>query len=75
MVLTDNPENALLTVPCREKVWTRAGPKFGIREGTVLMIKKKLYGIKSSRAAFCEFLAENDMILDSRAEYLTHIFG
>ena len=59
MVLTDNPENALLTVPCREKVWTQAGPEFGIREGKVLIINQALYGLKSSGAAFCAFLSES----------------
>ena len=26
-------ENSYLTAPCREKIWTRAGPEFGIDEG------------------------------------------
>ena len=33
-----NIENAYLTAPCRKKIWTRAGPEFGIKEGKVLII-------------------------------------
>ena len=51
-------ENAYLTAPCREKVWTRAGPEFGDDEGKALIIIKALYGLKSSGAAFRAFLAE-----------------
>ena len=32
-ILAADAKNAFLTFPCREKVWTRAGPEFGIREG------------------------------------------
>ena len=45
-------------LPHAEKLWTRVGSKFGIREGKVLIIKQALYGIKSSGSAFCAFLAE-----------------
>ena len=57
-VLAANVENAYLTVPCREKVWIRGGPEFSHRQGKVLVIKKALYGLKSSGAAFQAFLAE-----------------
>ena len=56
-VLAADVENAFLTAPCREKLWTRAGPEFGIIEGKVLIIKQALYGIKYYGAAFCAFLA------------------
>ena len=39
-------ENAYLTAPCREKIWTRDGPKFGQDEGKVFIIVMKLYGLK-----------------------------
>ena len=52
-------ENAYLTAPCREKVWTRAGMEFGEQDmGKVFIIVKALYGLKSSGAAFRAFLAE-----------------
>ena len=57
-VLAADVENAYLTAPCREKVWLRGGPEFGHRQGKILVIKKALYGLKSSGAAFRAFLAE-----------------
>ena len=57
-VLTADIENAYLTAPCREKVYLIAGPEFGHREGKILIVKKALYGLKSSGAAFRAFLAE-----------------
>ena len=51
-------KNAYLTAPCREKIWTRAGPESGIDEGKVFIVVRALYGLKSSGAAFREFLAE-----------------
>ena len=51
-------ENAYLTAPCREKVWIRGDELFGDLAGKVLIVKKALYGLKSSSAAFRSFLAE-----------------
>lgn len=51
-------ENAYLTAPCREKCWLRAGPKFGDDEGKIFIVRKALYGLKSSGAAFRAFWAE-----------------
>ena len=51
-------ENAYLTAPCREKVWTVGGPEFGSGEGKNYIIVKALYGLRSSGAAFRAFLAE-----------------
>ena len=51
-------ENAYLTAPCREKVWMRGDKLFGELEGKVLIVKKALYGLRSSSAAFRSFLAE-----------------
>ena len=53
-----NIENAYLTAPCREKIWTRAGPEFGMDEGKIFIIVRALYGLKSSGAASRAFLAE-----------------
>ena len=52
-----NIKNAYLTAPCREKIWTRAGPEFGMDKGKIFIIVRALYGLKSSGAAFRAFLA------------------
>lgn len=55
-----NIGNAFITADCLEKVYSRAGPEFGDREGSVLVLKKALYGLRSSsrafRAHFADFL-------------------
>ena len=51
-------ENAYLTAPCREKCWTIGGDEFGSEKGSVFIIAKALYGLKSSGTAFRAFLAE-----------------
>ena len=52
--------NAFITADCLEKVYSRAGPEFGDKEGCILLIQKALYGFRSSsqafRAHFAEFL-------------------
>ena len=57
-VMACDIQNAYLTADCREKIWTRAGPEFGSEEGTVFLVKKALYGLKSAGAAFRALLAE-----------------
>ena len=37
---------------CREKIWTEAGPEFGSDSGSVMLIEKALYGLKSSGATW-----------------------
>ena len=44
--------NAYLNAECREKIWTIAGPEFGSDKGTVMIITKALYGLKSSAFAW-----------------------
>jgi Reverse transcriptase (RNA-dependent DNA polymerase) len=51
-------QNAYLTADCREKIYTVAGPEFGSERGTLMLIKKALYGLKSSGAAFRSLLWE-----------------
>ncbi|KAI2504499.1 hypothetical protein MHU86_9998 [Fragilaria crotonensis] len=51
-------QNAYLTADCREKIWTRAGPEFGSEAGTIFIVRKALYGLKSAGAAFRALLAE-----------------
>ena len=56
-VLSCDIQNAYLSAKCREKVYTIAGPEFGSEEGSILIIRMALYGLKSSGAAFRSKLA------------------
>ena len=51
-------QNAYLMADCRKKIWTVAGPEFGSEKGMPMIIRKALYGLKSSGAAFQAHLAE-----------------
>ena len=51
-VKTADIGNAYLNAQCREKIWTEAGPEFGSDSGSVMLIEKALYGLKSSGAAW-----------------------
>ena len=55
-LLACNMQNAYLTADC--KVYMIAGPEFGSEEGKVMIIRKALYGLKSSGAAFRAHLSE-----------------
>jgi hypothetical protein len=58
--------NAYLNADCCEKIWTVGGLEFGSDEGSIMIIKKALYGLKSSgaawRAHFATTLAEMGFI-------------
>jgi hypothetical protein len=45
-------ENAYLTAPITDKVWTVLGPEFGEGAGKRALVVRELYGIKSTGAAF-----------------------
>eukprot|EP00934_Nitzschia_sp_Nitz4_P002867 Nitzschia sp. Nitz4//scaffold253_size28098//27019//28023//NITZ4_008146-RA/size28098-processed-gene-0.33-mRNA-1//-1//CDS//3329544315//2857//frame0 len=50
--------NAYLNAACREKIWFIAGKEFGETTcGSVLIIRKALYGLKSSAAAWRSLLS------------------
>ena len=51
-------QNAYISAPCREKIFCVAGREFGSDAGKVMIIKRALYGLKSSGAAFRAMLAE-----------------
>jgi len=68
-VLGCDIQNAYLTAPTREKVWTMAGPEFGSDKGKIMIIVRALYGLKSSGAAFRAFLAETLDTLGYRPSY------
>ena len=57
-VLACDIQNAYLTADCRETIYIIAGPEFGSEEGNIMVIRKALYGLKSSGAAFRAHLAE-----------------
>ena len=57
-VMACDIQNAYLTANCPEKIWTRAGPEFGSEAGRIMLIRKALYGLRSSGAAFRAHLAE-----------------
>jgi hypothetical protein len=58
-ILAADIGNAYLNAPCREKIWTVAGKEFGSNEGTVMIIKRALYGLKSSGAAWRTMFAQS----------------
>ena len=55
--------NAYLNAGCREKLWTVAGAEFGSEKGTVMIIARVLYGLKSSGAAWRVKFAETMKIM------------
>jgi hypothetical protein len=57
-VKMDDIENAYLTAPITENVWTVLGPEFGDDAGKRALIVRALYGVKSAGAAFRNHLAE-----------------
>ena len=58
--------NAYLNATCREKLWTVAGPEFGSDKGSVMIIARALYGLKSSEAAWRSTLAQTMEIMEYR---------
>jgi hypothetical protein len=51
-------ENAYLTAPITEKVWTVLGPEFGYDAGKRQPIVRDMYGLKSAGVALRNHLAE-----------------
>jgi hypothetical protein len=51
-------ENAYLTAPITEKIWTVLGPDVGYDTGKRALIARALYGLKSAGAAFGNHFAE-----------------
>ena len=56
-ILSCDIQNAYLTADCREKIYTRAGTEFQSDAGKIMIVRKALYGLKSSGAAFRSKLA------------------
>ena len=57
-VMSCDIQNAYLAANCREKIWTYVGPEFGSERGQPMIIRKALYGLKSTDMAFRAHLAE-----------------
>ena len=57
-VKTADIENAYLTAPVTEQIWTKLGPEFGSDAGKLTIIVQLLYGLKSAGASFRNHLAD-----------------
>ena len=57
-------QNAYLTAPCEEKIWTTLGPEFGPEQGKTAVIMRALYGLKSARGTFSRHLSDCMRFLD-----------
>jgi hypothetical protein len=51
-------ENAYITAPCSEKIWSVLGPEFGSDAGKIAIVVRALYGLKSAGASFRNHLAD-----------------
>ena len=58
-VMSCDIQNAYLNAKPREKVCFTAGDEFGLRKGSLVIIVRALYGLKSSGAAFRFKLAQD----------------
>jgi hypothetical protein len=58
-ILSCDISNAYLNAPCREKIWFVAGPEFGSKQGQVVKVVRALYGLKSSGAAWRNYLQQS----------------
>jgi Reverse transcriptase (RNA-dependent DNA polymerase) len=58
-ILGCDVSNAYLNAPCWEKIWVDTGPEFGSNEGAVMIVKKALYGLKSSGFSWKKMLTQN----------------
>ena len=56
-VLACDVSNAYLNAPCKEKIWFKAGKEFGDEEGMVMIVRKALYGLKSSGNSWRQMLS------------------
>ena len=47
--MTVDISNAYIHAKCVEKIYSKCGPEFGDKEGAIVIIKKALYGLATSR--------------------------
>ena len=57
-VKASNVQNAFLTTPCEEKIWTKLGPEFGVDAGKSAILTSVLYGLKSAGVSFGNHIAD-----------------
>ena len=57
-VKASDVQNAYLTAPCAERIYTRLGPKFGPDQGRLAVIVWALYGLKSAGASFGRHISD-----------------
>ena len=51
-------QNAYLTAPNKERIWTRLGPEFGGDEGKRALVVRALYGLKFAGASYRSHFAD-----------------
>ena len=57
-VKASDMQNAFLTAPCEEKIWTKLGPEFGVDAGKSAVLTHALYGLKSAGASIGNHVAD-----------------
>ena len=57
-VKASDVQNAFLTAPCEEKIWTKLGPEFGVDAGKSAILTRALYRLKSTGASFGSHVAD-----------------
>lgn len=57
-IMTGDIGNAFCTAPCAEKIYSVAGPEFGPRAGSIVTLKRALYGLKTASRSFHEFFGD-----------------
>ena len=57
-ILSCDVTNAYLNAPCTERLWTEAGPEFGSDKGSVMILKKAVYGLQSAGSSWHHTLAK-----------------
>jgi hypothetical protein len=57
-ILAADIGNAYLNAPCRERLYTTAGPEFGPDQGKQVVIVRALYGLRTSGASWHAQLAD-----------------
>ena len=57
-VLCGDIGNAFIQAHTREQIFTRCGPEFGAREGSIAIIVRALYGLSTSAERFRTLLAD-----------------
>ena len=62
-------QNNYLIEYCREPLWVVARPEFGSEARNNMLVRKALYGLKISGAAFGAFLADNLYAMVYRPSY------